>query len=185
MPNAAASVARVRDDQIEIAAGILARAFHTDPPLIYIVPDAAERARVLPSFMKTFVTYSSMFGDPLTTADQPEAIALWLPLNDLSDTPERDREAGIDQLPAIFGADAFKRLLHIADISERLHQQAAPGKQLYLQFLGVEPSRQGQGLGSSLISAMTARADAEGLRCYLDTFQPRNVPLYQCTVSRS
>jgi hypothetical protein len=26
---------------------------------------------------------------------------------------------------------------------------------------------------------MLERADAEGLPCYLDTFQPRNVPLYQ------
>jgi ribosomal protein S18 acetylase RimI-like enzyme len=69
--------------------------------------------------------------------------------------------------------------MHIAHISDHLHQQVAPGKQLYLQFLGVEPSREGLGLGSSLIRAMTERADAKGLRCYLDTFQPRNVPLYQ------
>ncbi len=173
------NVARVREDQIDVAASILARAFQLDPPMIYTVPDAAERARLLPSFMKTFVTYASMFGKPLTTAEKPEAVALWLPLDDLRDTPERDHQAGIDQIPAIFGAEAFRRMMHIAKISERFHLQAAPGKHLYLQFLGVEPARQGQGLGSALVRAMLQRADAERIPCYLDTFQPRNVPLYQ------
>lgn len=174
-----ADIARVSADQIDIAAGILARAFQLDPPIVYSLPDPTERARVLPPFMKAFVTYASMFGDPLTTVKTPEAVALWLPLDDLSDTPERDHQAGIDQIPTIFGAEAFKRLMHIARVSERFHQQAAPGKHLYLQFLGVEPTRQGQGLGSALIRSMSERADAEGLPCYLDTFQPRNVPLYQ------
>jgi ribosomal protein S18 acetylase RimI-like enzyme len=179
MPTPAIQIARIREDQIDLAAGILARAFHTDPPFVYMLPDPTERARVLPPFMRMFVKYAFMFGDPLTTAEKAEAVALWLPLDDLSDTSERDRQAGIDQIPAIFGADAFKRLMHIATISERFHQQSVPGKHLYLQFLSVEPSRQGQGLGSALIRAMTERADAEGLQCYLDTFQPRNVPLYQ------
>ena len=43
----------------------------------------------------------------------------------------------------------------------------------------VEPSRQGNGLGSALIGAMLERADRDGSPCYLETFQPRNVPLYQ------
>jgi ribosomal protein S18 acetylase RimI-like enzyme len=175
----APNVGRIRVDQIETAAGILARAFHLDPPIVYTLPDVAERARVLPSFMKTFVTYAALFGDPLTTGEKPEAIALWLPLDDLSDTPERDHQAGVDQIPTILGAEAFARLMRIARVSERFHQHSAPGKHLYLQFLGVEPSRQGHGLGSALIRKMTERADAEGLRCYLDTFQPRNVPLYK------
>jgi ribosomal protein S18 acetylase RimI-like enzyme len=179
MPLATPNIARIRQDQIDIAAAVLARAFHSDPPMVYTLPDAAERERLLPSFMKTFVTYASIFGEPLTTAEKPESVALWLPLDDLSDTPERDHQAGIDQIPAIFGAEAFRRMMHIAKISERFHLQTAPGKHLYLQFLGVEPARQGQGLGSALIRAMLQRADAERIPCYLDTFQPRNVPLYQ------
>jgi ribosomal protein S18 acetylase RimI-like enzyme len=172
-------IARVREDQIDIAAGVLARAFQLDPPMLYVCPDPVSRARVLPSMMKAFVTYAWMFGEPLTTSKKIEAVALWLPLDDLSETPERDGRAGIDQIPAMLGADAFTRLMHIANATGRFHQRSAPGKHLYLSFLGVEPSRQGQGLGSALIRPMLERADAEGLPCYLDTFQPRNVPLYQ------
>jgi ribosomal protein S18 acetylase RimI-like enzyme len=179
MPPAVPAIARIREDQIEVAAGVLARAFHSDPPMVYMVSDAVERARLLPSFMKTFVTYTSMFGEPLTTAEKPEAVALWLPLDNFGDTPERDRQAGIDQIPSILGVENFTRIMHVAKMAERFHQRAVPGKHLYLNWLGVEPSRQGQGLGSALIRSMLERADAEGLRCYLETFQPRNVPLYQ------
>lgn len=174
----APKIVRVGESQIDAAADILARAFHDDPPMVYAIPDTAERARLLPALMKRFVTYASMFGEPLTTGDKPEAIALWLPLVEF-DTPEQDRQAGMDQIPQILGAENFARLMHIANIAERFHKAAAPGTHLYLQFLGVEPSRQGQGLGSALIRPMLERADAQRLRCYLETFQPRNVPLYQ------
>jgi GNAT superfamily N-acetyltransferase len=173
------NIVPVREDQIDIAAGVLARAFQLDPPMVYVWPDATVRARVLPSLMKAFVTYGSMFGEPLTTSGKPEAVALWLPLDDLSETPERDHRAGIDQIPAMLGAEAFARFLHIATTVGRFHKLSAPGEHLYLSILGVEPSRQGQGLGSALIRPMLERADAAGLPCYLDTFQPRNVPLYQ------
>jgi GNAT superfamily N-acetyltransferase len=173
------NIVPVREDQIDIAAGVLARAFQLDPPMVYVWPDATVRARALPSLMNAFVTYGSMFGEPLTTSGKPEAVALWLPLDDLSETPERDHRAGIDQIPAMLGAEAFARFLHIATTVGRFHKLSAPGKHLYLSILGVEPSRQGQGLGSALIRPMLERADAAGLPCYLDTFQPRNVPLYQ------
>jgi GNAT superfamily N-acetyltransferase len=79
----------------------------------------------------------------------------------------------------MLGVEAFTRFMHIASTAGQFHQRAAPGKHLYLSILGVEPSRQGQGLGSALIRPMVERADAEGLPCYLETFQPRNLPLYQ------
>jgi GNAT superfamily N-acetyltransferase len=178
MPTAAPEIVRIAKNQIDVVAGILARAFHSDPPMVYAVPDAAERARILPSMMKTFVTYALMFGDPFTTAGKPEAVALWLPLDEF-DTPERDRQAGIDRIPEILGAGNFARLMHIANIAERFHKTTARGPHLYLQFLGVEPQHQGNGLGSALLRPMLARADADGMRCYLETFQPKNVPLYK------
>jgi GNAT superfamily N-acetyltransferase len=178
MPTAAPEIVRIAKNQIDVVAGILARAFHSDPPMVYAVPDAAERARILPSMMKTFVTYALMFGDPFTTAGKPEAVALWLPLDEF-DTPERDRQAGIDRIPEILGAGNFARLMHVANIAERFHKTAARGPHLYLQFLGVEPQHQGSGLGSALLRPMLARADAHGMRCYLETFQPKNVPLYK------
>jgi ribosomal protein S18 acetylase RimI-like enzyme len=49
----------------------------------------------------------------------------------------------------------------------------------YLFVLGVEPARQGQGLGKALLARLAARADEDGLPCYLETDKESNVRLYQ------
>ena len=49
----------------------------------------------------------------------------------------------------------------------------------YLVLIGVDPARQGRGLGSLLLRAGLARVDQDGVECRLFTDQPRNVPLYQ------
>lgn len=49
----------------------------------------------------------------------------------------------------------------------------------YLPFIGVEPSRQGQGLGSALLRASLSRCDADGLPAYLESSNPINQPLYE------
>jgi ribosomal protein S18 acetylase RimI-like enzyme len=49
----------------------------------------------------------------------------------------------------------------------------------YLEYLGVEPAFQGQGLGSHLLSELARRADAAHVGCYLETATERNLPLYQ------
>lgn len=60
-----------------------------------------------------------------------------------------------------------------------MHKSHPRGPHHYLWFLGVDPEHQGRGLGSELLRALTARADAERQPCYLETDVQRNVGLYQ------
>jgi ribosomal protein S18 acetylase RimI-like enzyme len=46
-------------------------------------------------------------------------------------------------------------------------------------MLGVDPARQGLGLGSAMLKAGLARVDADHLPAYLESSNPRNVPLYE------
>ena len=48
----------------------------------------------------------------------------------------------------------------------------------YLNVVSTLPSRQGQGLGSTILPPVLAEADAEGRPCYLESSNPRNVSLY-------
>jgi ribosomal protein S18 acetylase RimI-like enzyme len=48
----------------------------------------------------------------------------------------------------------------------------------YLFVLGVEPELQGRGLGKALLARLSARSDADGAPCYLETDRERNVGLY-------
>jgi ribosomal protein S18 acetylase RimI-like enzyme len=62
---------------------------------------------------------------------------------------------------------------------DELHKRKVPGPHWYLWALGVEPARQGQGIGSRLIAPVLAQADREGLPCYLETETAGNVAFYQ------
>jgi ribosomal protein S18 acetylase RimI-like enzyme len=49
----------------------------------------------------------------------------------------------------------------------------------YLAMIGVDPSRQGQGLGAALLKATLAQVDEQGLPAYLESSNPANLPLYE------
>ena len=49
----------------------------------------------------------------------------------------------------------------------------------YLPIIGVDPCRQGAGYGSALIAYALQECDREHLPAYLESTNPRNVPLYQ------
>ncbi len=49
----------------------------------------------------------------------------------------------------------------------------------WLRAIGVDPSRQGQGVGTALLRSMLERADAQGSGCFLFTATERNVRWYE------
>lgn len=64
-------------------------------------------------------------------------------------------------------ADAYITRRHIA------------GPHYYLFVLGIDPAYQRRGLGRALLGALSERADAHGLSCYLETDKPSSVELYR------
>jgi GNAT superfamily N-acetyltransferase len=56
---------------------------------------------------------------------------------------------------------------------------SARGPHWYLAFIGVDPVRQGHGVGAALLRSRLRRCDQEGLPAYLESSKPENVPLYQ------
>lgn len=64
------------------------------------------------------------------------------------------------------GPRCLPRLLRLDDFL-RTHHPRAP--HFFLAVLGVEPDLQGRQLGSALLQTLSARADAAGLPCYLET----------------
>ena len=49
----------------------------------------------------------------------------------------------------------------------------------YLPFIGVDPAAQGQGHGTALLRASLQAVDRTGLPAYLESTNPRNIPLYE------
>jgi GNAT superfamily N-acetyltransferase len=172
-------VTRLHEGQIDGAAQMLARAFHDQPYGVFYEPDPERRMRLLCEEFARLVRLCFALGEPYVTADELAGVALWMPPPAARITAEQEREFGLDQLPAIFGEAAFTRFRPLRDLLSELHERDMREAHWYLPILGVDPARQGSGLGGALLGPGLARADAQRLPCYLDTAQPRNVPFYQ------
>jgi GNAT superfamily N-acetyltransferase len=173
-----ANIVRLTDSQIPAAAATLARAFHDDPLMIYAIPDAVERARLLPDVYARMIRFGVLTGEVYVTAGTLEGVALWLPPN-VKWTRENIEASGMHETPTIIGNDAYQRYRDVVGREWQARERDMTAPCWYLFLLGVEPSRQRRGVGGELMRPMLERADAERVACYLETENQRNVAFYR------
>ena len=165
-----AQVEAVGIDHSDSLLNVLMLAFSSDPCMRWTF----RRPDVFLAAFKPFVTLlgAGMNHDGLFLTQDGAAGALWLP-------------PGVEQDGEAIGA--------LLDQLLPDHPDPAAGEQIgremrgfhphephwYLSMLGVDPSSQGRGYGSALLKAGLARCDADGLPAYLESSNPKNVPLYE------
>ena len=175
----ATQTARLEKHQIKESGEVLGRAFFDDPLTSWCVPNDATRAKALPWFMAKASDLGHRWGEVHTTAGAVEGSAIWLPPGKTKVTLGQMWRVGLLLSPLKFGPSGFMRFMKVMNTFEHLHDRDMAVPHWYLFILGVDPPRQGQGLGGVLMSDVLARADAEGLPCYLETQKTINVPFYQ------
>jgi ribosomal protein S18 acetylase RimI-like enzyme len=171
-------VVRLTAQQYRQASEVLGRAFYDDPLTQYIIPDDTRRARLLPSFFGTAVHYCLRYGEVYTTPDV-QGVACWLPPEDAIPTTARIIGLGLRALPLRLLPWELRRALLMENYTSAMHRSIVPARHWYLWVLGVDPPYQRRGIGSRLLRPILARADVEGMPCYLETEKERNVPFYQ------
>lgn len=172
-----------RDDQAArpeiIAAGssdaarvidVLMLAFAADPPNRWLFPEAHDYVRNFPKFVQGLGGSAFANGTAFMTSDCSGAI-LWLAPNVGPDKEALSRLIEEDVAP-----DKQADLAGAIDEMGRYHPQEP---HWYLPFIGVDPTRQGAGVGAALLRPILARCDEAGLPAYLESSNPRNRPLYQ------
>ncbi len=157
------------------AVATLAAAFADDPAMVFLWPNAAERARRLPPFMELMwdgdLADHAAGGSGWATGGG-EAVTLWLP-------PGHAAPSFLDLLKSaprmwrVFGT-ALPRALALSRAMAENHP-AEP--HAYLHFAACHPAHQGRGFGGSAIRAGLAASRA--LPAFLETPKESNVGLYQ------
>jgi ribosomal protein S18 acetylase RimI-like enzyme len=165
--------------QIKDSAAVLGRAFFDDPMTRWVTPDDSKRARDLPWFFAKAAVVGDRWGEVYTTGGKVEGNAIWLSPGNAKLSLSKMARTGMLMAPFALGLSPFMRFMKIMNTFEHLHDRDAPEPHWYLMVLGVDPPRQGQGVGGSLIQPILARADAGKLPCYLETQKAINVPFYK------
>ncbi len=174
----AAQPGQLAANQVNEASEVVARAFHDDPIAVWLLPDESKRLEVQRWMAAASLRYALTHGEIYTTAGEVEGIALWIPPGKYPLSVLRLLLAGWILAPLKMGMATFRRFMDLANYYEHLHRRNVPRWHWYLMTLGVDPPHQGQGVGGSLIQPVLARADSEGLPCYLETEKERNLRFY-------
>lgn len=171
--SAAASIRKAgAADVPELAAG-LARAFYSDAPMGWFLPDDATRMEQATRLFAVLLRRFQLSHDLVWMIDSPAGGAIWLPPGHWLPGPLGQ----LGMLPAmlgIFGSDLYRALR-----GQRAFEVSHPkAPHYYLETIGVEPAGQGRGLGAALMRPMLERCDREGVPAYLEASSTRSRDLY-------
>ena len=160
-------------------AGVLTRAFLGDPFYTYVFPDIEQRSHFTRRLWKAVIRTCRLLGEVQTTPGL-DGVACWTAPGMADLTFGRALRSGFALPLSIlrFPSRPRRLMLRALDVLDRERRRVMPGRFWYLQALGVEPSRQGQGVGRRLLAPILAKADAEKSPCYLETETERNVVFY-------
>ncbi|TCR63169.1 acetyltransferase (GNAT) family protein [Bosea sp. BK604] len=149
---------------------VIALAFATDPMARWSLRGAKTYLAVMPALICAFgaAAYDS---DSADVSEDFGGAAMWLPPGVEPDTETLARLIRDNADPAI-----LSEVEAIFDGMARYHPEAP---HWYLPLIGTDPTRQGQGIGSALMRHALARCDRDGAAAYLESSNPRNIPLYQ------
>jgi ribosomal protein S18 acetylase RimI-like enzyme len=152
----------------------LASAFAADPAWSWLLPyeDRERRQRL---FFETELRYLVPQRREVWTTEDGSAAALWGPPGKWS-VPLRTVLLETPAMLPVFGRRLQLALRYLIRV-ERAHPRKP--QHWYLELLGTEPARQGQGLGSALMRPILALCDRDRLGAYLESSSERNQVLYE------
>jgi GNAT superfamily N-acetyltransferase len=163
------------DADVEPLAGALARAFHDDPVMTWLLGERdGPRLRRLGRFMRSEARRHRRHGGMVLTAPGHPGGALW-------DAPGRWRMSWLDIVRSapVMISGVGPRIPRALGGLGQMEKQHPREPHWYLAILGTDPARQGTGVGGALVTPVLERCDHDGLGAYLESSKPENVPYYE------
>ena len=156
------------DEAAAIAVVVLA--FGGDPAARWTWPDPDQYLEHFPGFVKIFGG-NAFAHESAYYVDGFAGAALWLPPG-----VRPDEDALIALLQSTGSAQFRNDGVAVFEQMGRYHPQEP---HWYLPFIGVDPSRQGKGYGAALMQHALVPCDRDHTLAYLESSNPKNIPLYE------
>ena len=157
-------------EQEQAVVDVLTLAFAQDPMARWALPEAHVYLKAWPLVVRAFGGRALVSGSA-DVADDGGGAALWLPPGL---EPDGERLVRLTQAHS-----PARRLPALTEIFEQMAAFHPREPHWYLPLIGVDPARQGRGLGSILLRHALARSDRDGVPAYLESSNSRNISLYE------
>lgn len=152
------------------AVAVVVLAFGSDPAARWTWPDPEQYLAHFPSFVKALGGKAFESGSAYVVRGNAGA-ALWLPPD-----VHPDEEALTTLLQRTGAPSAQKDVFAVFEQMERYHPREP---HWFLPFIGIDPSHQGKGHGSALMQHALVPCDRDRTLAYLESSNPKNIPLYE------
>jgi ribosomal protein S18 acetylase RimI-like enzyme len=152
------------------AIAVVVLAFSADPAARWTWPDPNQYLMHFPSFVRVFGGKAFAYGSAYYV-DGYAGAALWLP-------PEvgPDEDALTTLLQRTVSAQVQKDVFAVFEQMQRYHPREP---HWYLPLIGVDPPQQGKGYGAALLQHALIPCDRDHMLAYLESTNPKNIPLYE------
>lgn len=162
------------------AGGVLGRAFFDDPLWLALIPDPQTRQTRLARMFAGLTKTTAAANGVAETTPGSEAVALWLPPGKgLGWWPMVRSGMAMPRFVMTLSSHDRRRMMAVLRQGDQRRRELMPNPHWYLEALGVDPERQGVGLGSALVRAGMQRADRDQTPVYLETETESNVRFYE------
>jgi len=153
---------------------ILVRAFDADPIANYMLRGGEAKSK---AFARAFGTFFRHLVLPHREAwlAGDDGVALWTPPGKWNAT---SLPRVIAMGPALLAAVGATRAVSRARAAQKSQEKHPSAPHWYLFAIGVDPEKQGRGVGSTLLRVVLDRCDADKSCAYLEASTENNARLY-------
>lgn len=152
----------------------LVAAFEEDPAFLHLFPSLSGRRRALRWLHATAIRTAMRNSGNVNITGEGAGVCIWYPEGTFPppNTAYLSLLGALGHLPP----SSIPRSLRALFLLQSKHPKGMP--HLYVEVLGVDPSVQRGGHGSSLLGNVCEQADSGGLPVYLETSKETNLTYY-------
>lgn len=158
----------------QLVADILVRSFIDNKSVNYIIKQDEKREQRLKHLMEYSFDICNLFGDVFISDDRNGCALIVMP--DRKKVTIKSLLLDIKMALSVIGLSNINKAISRESAIKKIHP---PVPLYYLWFIGVEPSQQGQGIGSKLLNEITQKGLSENRTICLETSTLKNIPWYE------